>query len=204
MRWRVLSLLLLVAVIGGLGGRAAVTTSHPFTLEELTYVADRILIGTVLDTEARFTPDARTIFTHVEIEVDEVLKGPADLQSQEVLVLGGEVAGFGMHAIGSPEFDPGEQVLLFLEELDHGMTVLGWEQGKFSVEHSPELGQAVARRGPSGAQGRGFALAALRAEIVADVKADHVPEYREIPGLLAHKRAAFRAHWGLPQQEVGR
>lgn len=204
MRHRLIVSLLLAAVLGGMGGRAAANSVHPFTLDELTYVADRIVIGTVLTTDAGFTPDARVILTRVELDVSDVLKGPADLATQVVTVLGGEDQGVVMVVEGAPSFEPGETVLVFLEELDQGFSVLGWQQGKFSVEYSAALGTEVARLAPAGSTGRAWSLQALRAAIGEDVRTAHVPAYREIPGLLPHKRAAFRAHWGLPAQEVGR
>ncbi len=201
MRSRIPAMLLLAGVAGALCGRAAAASMHPFTLEELTYVADRIVVGTVTTQQAAFTPDAEVIVTEVEIDVLEVLKGPAGLQTQTVRVLGGEVAGIGMHVEGAPRFDSGETVLLFLEELSWGFTVLGWHQGTFHVEYSPELGTEVARPQASAGEGRAWALTALHEAIVADVRSDHVPTWREIPGLLPHKRAALRAHWGLPAEE---
>lgn len=205
---------LLVAAAALTAAPARATTVHPFSLDELIYVADRIVVGQVLSTDAAFTRDGGLIVTTVELQVAEVLKGPAAAETLGIQVLGGEAAGLALHVEGAPRFDPGEQVLLFIEEGPHGLEVLGWAQGKLDLEWNAGAGETYAHRrvlvaGPNTDDwmpAAGTPAAALTERIRALVRSGFVPTYREIPGLLAHKRDAFRAHWGLPavDGEVGR
>ncbi len=209
---RRLGLLLLAAALWA--GQARATTVYPFSLDELIYVADRVVVGQVLTAEAAFTRDGGMIVTTVELQVDEVLKGPATDETLAIQVLGGEAAGLVLKVEGAPSFDPGETVLLFLEEGSHGLEVLGWAQGKLELEWNAGAGETYAHRrvvvaGP-GAEDwmpvSGTPATELSERIRARVVEGFVPTYREIPGLPPHKRDAFRAHWGLPLDgsEVGR
>lgn len=203
---------LLVATVLSAAAPARATTVHPFSLDELIYVADRIVVGQVLSTDAAFTRDGGLIVTTVELQVDEVLKGPAAAEPLAIQVLGGEASGLALRVEGAPSFDPGEQVLLFLEEGPHGLEVLGWAQGKLDLQWNTAAGALYAHRGvlvagpdtvdwmPAG----GTPAGELGERIRARVRSGFVPAYREIPGLPAHKRDAFRAHWGLEETGVGR
>ncbi|MDP7115130.1 MAG: hypothetical protein QGH45_24360 [Myxococcota bacterium] len=196
--------LVLLATIGWTAGARA-TTVHPFSLDELIYVADRIVVGQVLTTEARFTPDGGAIVTTVELQVDQVLKGAPVDGVLDVRVLGGETGGFALHVEGAPRFDAGERTLLFLEDGVYGPEVLGWAQGKLQLEWNPDAGETFAHRrvvvGEDTAAdwmpAEGLSAAALTDTIRLRVRAGHVPPYRDIPGLQPHKQAAFRDHWGL-------
>jgi len=165
-----------------------------------------VVVGEVVSAEARFSRDGRAIYTYVEVAVSERLKGRGE-DTITVWVLGGEVGDVGMAVDGVPRFDSGEQVVLFLEEMVHGLSVLGWEQGKFALLFDRDRGEAVAER-PVGYDAELFGgftgepptLDELRDLVRQRVAADHVPAYREIPGLPASKRAAFRTHHGLPEE----
>ena len=204
MRWRHALVFLSLSLLAVLAVRAAATSMYPFSLDELIYVADHIVVAEVVDTEARFSDDGRVILTFVELAVHEQLKGDTGEQTLTVWVLGGQVGDWAMPVAGAPMLDPGEQVLLFLEDLDLGPTVLGWNQGKFSLSFERARGELVGQRdlpldeiiverfGTPAPD-----LAQLRETIQRRVEQQHVPAYRDIPGLLPHKRAAFRAHHGL-------
>lgn len=211
----ILMALTTLVAVGVAVDSARATTVHPFTLEELIYVADRIVVGEVVGMDSRHVLDGTSIHTHVDIDVEEVLKGAAAEGLQVVWLLGGVVGDQVMHSSGTPAFVPGERVLLFLEEDPHGFSVLGVFQGKLNLQICPERGEMVAFQGPFAGPDmlpRSLPTIAedaaswenLRQTIVAQVTAGHVPTYREIPGLLEHKRRAFRAHWGLPETGVGR
>ncbi len=184
-------------------GRALATSMHPFTLDELAYVADRVVSGEVLSVEASYATDG-LIVTHVEVGVQETLKGPAD-DIVTAWVIGGTVGGRTLSVDGTPSFSEGEKVLLFLEQDDHGLSVLGWTQGKFGMRWDEARGDWMLTR-PLPAADNGSperspqSLTQTRTALTPRLVA--VPAYREIPGLLAHKRAAFRTHWNLPSQEV--
>ena len=207
MRWRYTPILLSLTLLAVFGGRASATSMHPFSLDELIYVADSVVVGEVVDVQARFSRDGGAIFTYVDVAVSEHLKGEPAGDTLTVWVLGGEVGDVGMAVAGTPEFAVGEQVMLFIEDTVHGPTILGWQQGKFALRLDTERGEQVAERavpqdprlfGDLG--GAPPTLTQLRDAVVQRVTGNYVPVYREIPGLLPHKRAAFRAQHGLPEE----
>jgi len=214
MRSRSPTILLALGLLLALHGQARATTVHPFTLEELIYVSDRILTGEVVSIESRFVLDGTAIHTYVEVEVAEVLKGEAPRGNQVVWLMGGVVGDRAMITDANPTFEDGEQVLLFLEEDPHGWSVLGVFQGKYDLRYCEARREWVAFRGPlarshelvrvkpATVPADASSWSELRATIEQQVRADHIPVYREIPGLLEHKRRAFRAHWNLPDEEV--
>jgi hypothetical protein len=200
-------ILLSLALLTVLGGRASATSMHPFSLDELIYVADQIVVGEVVQVEARFAREGRAIYTYVDVAVTERLKGQPAGEILTVWVLGGEVGDVGLSVAGTPEFDVGEEVVLFLEDTARGPSVLGWQQGKFALLFDRDRGDRVARRTMPGAPAllrdlgdEPPTLDELRTAIVEQVVSHHVPVYRDIPGLLPHKRAAFRAHHGLDEE----
>lgn len=204
---RSMLILLSLALATAPFGPAGATSMHSFSLDELIYVADHIVVGEVVDTEARFTRDGRAIYTYVDVRVSERLKGQPAGETVTLWVLGGEVGDVGLAVAGTPEFDTGEQVVLFLEETVHGLSVLGWQQGKFALLFDRDRGELIAERTMPGApaQLRDLGeepptLARLRETVLERIGSDHVPIYRDIPGLLPHKRDAFRAHHGLPRE----
>jgi len=207
MHWRLTLILLSLAVLTAPSWRAGATSLHPFSLDELIYVSDQIVVGDVVDVESRFTGDGRAIYTYVELAVSERLKGGTHGDTITVWVLGGEVGDVGLAVAGTPEFDPGEQVVLFLEDSPHGLSVLGWQQGKFALLFDHDRGEQIAQRTMPGAPqllsdlgDEPLTLARLRETVLQRIEIGHVPLYRDIPGLLPHKRAAFRAHHGLPEE----
>jgi FG-GAP-like repeat/Immunoglobulin domain len=105
-----------LAVIAALflAGTASATTFIVPTDEHLVDKASAIVIGTV---EASYTQQADTILETVnEIRVERAMKGA--LRPNElirVIELGGELeSGAGLYVPGSPRYEQGERVLVFL------------------------------------------------------------------------------------------
>lgn len=211
----------LIAFLTGLllvvlsGGPASATTLHPFTEEELTWVAEAIVVGTVESMGSVL--DGRHPHTHVRIRVEEVLKGEAARGSLLVVrELGGETPdGRFAFVPASPQFDVGERVLLFLEAAPVPGTFrcVGMFQGKYTLREDGRSGRQVAYRVhanaytgtydhralpiPEGAR----EASALIERVRARVAAGEVPDYREIPGLPEARRRELRAYWGLDSGE---
>lgn len=84
------------------------------TFEQMTRDAPLIVIGVVGEQSARWDEDRRGISTWTELKVKETLKGkaPAKLVVRQP---GGVVGNIGAHVAGAARFEPGEEVLLFLE-----------------------------------------------------------------------------------------
>jgi len=200
-----LLLVTLAALIADSPARA--TSSHPFTLGELTWTADRVIAGTVLDQQASFTPDGSLIVTHVQLQVDEELKGATGESTVWLWVLGGTAPdGTTLQVEGTPRFTTGEQVLLFLEHSPHGLAVVGWTQGRFGLRFSDARGEITATGGPHelrqwGTQAdhdHAVGYAEIRQAVFDQVASGAMPE-RDVPGLPPHKRAALRAHLEVPR-----
>src|SRR5207244_9073545 len=103
--------------------------------EEMVDKADLVFVGKVIGSRAEWRsvgPD-RVIFTLVEFETQEVLKGNAGA-SVTLQFLGGTVGGVTLEVADVPRFNAGDRVVLFVE--GHGVqvcSVVGVFHGKFGL-----------------------------------------------------------------------
>jgi hypothetical protein len=96
-------------------------------LAELTATAEQIVVADVAKVESRWDKDHRTIFSTIELRVQESWKGPPPADGRMVLRQpGGSVGEIEMTVVGMPSFSAGERALLFLD----GAGVVGMAQGK--------------------------------------------------------------------------
>ena len=114
------------------------------SLAQMTERAHWIVRGTINGKHARWLETDRPgIFTQLELRLLEVLKGPA--KPGEVMTFeqfGGTVDGITHMIPGSPQFDVGEEVLLFLNRHRSGrLYIVGFSQGKFKVSRTPHSAQ---------------------------------------------------------------
>jgi hypothetical protein len=97
--------------------------------------------------EVRWTADRARIVTDVELEVAEAYKG-APAHTVVVTQPGGVVGPVGQLVEGVARFEPGEEVVAFLEAHGPRYALTGLAQGKFVVDRSragePTAGQAPA------------------------------------------------------------
>jgi len=115
----------------------------PLSIEEMTGMADVILIGTIEEVHhctASF--DAIPIMhRQVKVSVDRYLKNPLEAETVTVVARGATVGNTSMWVEDMPEFEESEMVLLFLRDdpwfLDENpqgfYQVVGMCQGKFTV-----------------------------------------------------------------------
>jgi hypothetical protein len=118
-----------------LSGAAHATTMIPLDLHALAARADRVVLGTVLASESRWTADHGTIYTEVTLRVERSYKGA--VKEGETLVVrreGGTAGGIGMHVFGAARFDVGEQAVVFVEQRGGASYIVGMAQGKMRVE----------------------------------------------------------------------
>jgi hypothetical protein len=105
-------------------------------LPELSRHADAVIRGTVVKQQSRWSGDGMRIFTDVEIRVEERIAG----QTPEVVIVrqpGGIVGDIGQRVAGLASFEPGEEVVVFLEARPRAVyLVAGMSQGKYRVERS--------------------------------------------------------------------
>ena len=140
-----LALLMLLAA-----GPAAAAVAAPVTVENLAREADAVVRGKVQRRESRWAQDGRHIFTFVTVRVGAVWRGAAP-ERITVRVPGGEVGEIGQRTDAAPEFEDGEEVVLFLVREDGDtFRVHGLALGKFKVqkgEARPVLGNITFTKG---------------------------------------------------------
>ena len=129
---------------------AAATVKH-LTLAELVATSDAIVVGTVENLEYRTNPARTRVEQTVQITIETTYRG-APMRTVRLSRLGGTV-GRGEARIrqtvpGQAQFETGERVLLFLQEISPGQWVTnGMGQGKFSlVGRQATPGVVYARR----------------------------------------------------------
>ena len=136
------SLLIFVGLLAGfLASSASALVRPDMTLQTLTGNADLVLKGTV--TKVRTAMGSwpgvahQIPLTHVEISVEEAMKGSQALRKVEFVIPGGEVPGVARVEVSdTAEVFEGERVLVFLarqEKTDYYI-VYGWSHGLFQVE----------------------------------------------------------------------
>ncbi len=130
----------LLAVL--LAAPALATTLVALDVEGLTRLSDVVVRAQVLSSQARITKDGARIVTDSELEVLEVLKG-APPKRLIAMQPGGVVGEIGQKVDATARFEPGEEVVVFLERRGERYTVAGMQQGRWKVERSG--GKAVAR-----------------------------------------------------------
>ncbi len=121
---------------------AFATTLVALDVEGLTRLSDVVVRAQVLESQARVTKDGARIVTDTELEVLEALKG-APARRLVAMQPGGVVGEIGQKVDATARFEPGEEVVVFLERRGDRYTVAGMLQGKWRVERSS--GRAVAR-----------------------------------------------------------
>ena len=117
---------------------ALAETLQKLSLEELTREADVIIRGRIQKVGSQPTADRSNITTVVEVAVVDQWKG----QKTSTLSLrqpGGSAGGIAQAVPGLPQFFVGEDVILFLKEIDRGyFSTVGGKQGKFVVKTDPQ------------------------------------------------------------------
>jgi len=173
----------------GLGGlfltTASGTTVIPPAFEEMADRAELIFVGKVTGSRAEWrtvgSSTNRVIFTLVEFEAQEVLKGSTN-KIVTLQFLGGTVGDATMEVTGVPKFSPGDRVILFVEK--NGVQfcpLVGVFHGKFAVHKDEKTGRDIVlmhNRKPLGdvaeiASGEGAEFGHQRAKV--SIPADREP-----------------------------
>lgn len=102
---------------------------------DLALRAENIVRGRVASTRAAWDSKQTMIYTHVVIDVDTTWKGTKRAGDTVALAIpGGEVGDTGIWVEDTPQFSPGEEVVVFLEsDGAGGERVCARIQGKFAV-----------------------------------------------------------------------
>lgn len=142
---RVLAVVLLLSA-----SEAAASTVVAMTLDQMSERADAIFVGRVTGTRADWNAERTRIYTYVTLEVDRYLKGGSESRVATVRLLGGRVGSYLAMVPGSPQFDAGEEVLLFCSGRGARIpTVLGMSLGKFTIS-TDASGEKIVKRDISG------------------------------------------------------
>jgi hypothetical protein len=127
---------------------ARATTLARMSLDELTASADAVVRAQCLSSESRW--EGGEIWTFTNFEVLEPMNGVAP-RLLTVRLLGGQVGHLISTVSGAPRFDPGEEVILFLERTRAGdFSVTDWIVGTIRVHRDPHTGQASVTQDSSG------------------------------------------------------
>lgn len=126
-------IILTAALIGSMVLPARATVLIPTDLGDLSQRARAIARGEVIDVRAQWTDDRRTIETLVTLATERYLKG--DLGPTVTFrVPGGTLGRFRNIVVGAPEFEVGQQVIVFLGASGPRVPyVLGLGQGVYRV-----------------------------------------------------------------------
>jgi hypothetical protein len=103
------------------------------SVEEAARSSDAVVRGTVVSVRPRLAAGGRRVMTDVEIAVASAWKG-APGETVRVVVPGGATAGLAMSVDGAPEFEEGEDVVVFLGRAGDAWQVMGLALGKYRVE----------------------------------------------------------------------
>ena len=118
-------------------GITANAATIPQSTEQLVENSSDVIRGRVISQISLWNETHTMIYTDVTIEITETLLGSvAKGATISVYIPGGVVNDTGLRVEHAPEFEDGEDVILFLTELDNLYSVTSWEMGKFRVENS--------------------------------------------------------------------
>lgn len=115
------------------------TTIERMSLAKLVHTAPIIVRAKCLTNATSW--DAGEIWTFASFSTEEKWKGPAPTQFR-VRLLGGRVGPLTSSVSGVPHFQPGEEVVLFLEPSGRGdFRVTSWVQGTFRIRRNIRSGE---------------------------------------------------------------
>jgi len=109
-------------------------TVRRLSFDDLVAKSESIVEGQVLDSRTYWTSDRRLILTSYTVRVRESMKGKAP-ETVTVTTVGGKIGNTILHVSGMPVFEAGESAVLFLERSKSYLTVVGVNQGKFTISN---------------------------------------------------------------------
>lgn len=119
------------------------TVILPIEFRELVTIAPVIVHGRVVDVRSEWVDGRRSVETFVTVEAAEYFKG--NLGERVTLrVPGGQLGRYRTVFIGAPEFQDGDEVVLFLKSAGAAYPyVIGLSQGAFRVVADPRSGRRM-------------------------------------------------------------
>jgi hypothetical protein len=108
--------------------------------ETLVENADHIIIGNVIQTQGKWDPEHRLIYTLAIVQVNNNIGKTALPDLVKVRFLGGTVDDITLIASGICTLETSENVLLYLREEEDGICTILWNTlGKYEIRHDVEL-----------------------------------------------------------------
>lgn len=113
---------------------ASATTIIYKNLDQLAAESEGIVVGTVAAKTSAYGPDKSTIYTLVTLEGLDAIKGQVKGYDLTLRFEGGRVENDVLRIEGSPRFEIGERVVLFVRGNGRAkIPLVGWTQGVFRV-----------------------------------------------------------------------
>jgi hypothetical protein len=120
---------------------SSATVYLPADFPEMVALSTFVVHARVVDVRSETTSDRRGIVTFVTVDVTQALKGLPG-ESVTFLVPGGQVGRYERVVVGAPQFDRGDEVVLFLSSRGPSIPyVFGLSQGVYRVSRAS--GRAV-------------------------------------------------------------
>lgn len=120
---------------------AQATSLSELSTDQMVDASDLVVRGTVTEVWTELD-DRGTVWTQVQVEVGEVLKGDPSTTHLVVSQIGGVHMETYQLVPMAPRFSVGEEAYLFLEQLPNGrLSVVGMFQGKYTVRICPDTGK---------------------------------------------------------------
>jgi hypothetical protein len=132
---------------------AHATTVRRLSFDNLIAKSEAIVTGQVIDSRTYRTPDGKLILTSYTVRVGEQLKGKTP-PTVTVTIVGGRIGNTILRVSGMPQFHNGESAVLFLERSGIYTTVVGLNQGKFSISNGEVSNTVTGLSFPDGGSGR--------------------------------------------------
>lgn len=126
----------LAAICLVLASTATAATVIKLDMANLVANSDAIVVAQVTEMESSREEDGR-VYTTISFATDEVLKGnPGD--EFTLRQVGGVDGDIATRVPGMPQFEPDEEVFLFLTNVDDQPVITGLSQGKFQIAVGPD------------------------------------------------------------------
>ncbi|HEX2897408.1 MAG TPA: hypothetical protein VHP63_05085 [candidate division Zixibacteria bacterium] len=128
-------LCILALLICSLAGSVSAVKSEQ-TTAQLVGNSSEVIRGKVLSAVSKWDDAHTIIFTEVEVEVSDLVLGSIEKGRRiSIYVPGGKVGDTVLSVEHAAQFEKGEDVVVFLTQLEGIYGVTSWEMGKFTVQN---------------------------------------------------------------------
>lgn len=162
---RIPSVLAIAALLAAGATGAGASTFVKQSVGQLIQSSHGIVHARVTDVRSEWTADHTYVFTYVTLEVKRALAGTKHAY-ETVRVPGGTVGDFHAVMEGAPEFQVGDNVVVFLGAWDDGAQMVeGYYQGLSKVDRDAAGNEML-----KGGSAHGLSMAQLARQIAASGK----------------------------------